>query len=110
MFPKIIRLKRRYFKVSGSDLDLLEDIAKKYKEAGTSVEYLSKQINNLNITQKERETHTSDLDVARAEQELARLALARYNALYLVEDNRGTKGTTPQDILRDEINMVKGCP
>ena len=91
----------------GSDLDLLEDIAKKYKEAGTSVEYLSKQINNLNITQKERDIYKSDLDVARAEQELARLALARYNALYLVEDNRGTKGTTPQDILRDEINMVK---
>ncbi|HOR57845.1 MAG TPA: hypothetical protein PLV82_04265, partial [bacterium] len=92
----------------GSNIELLEDVAKKYDEASKRAKFYSEQVTNPKISESERETYKNDLRIANAEKELARNILDRYKALDLIKKLKAGDGETENvKRLREEINVAK---
>ncbi|NCC88526.1 MAG: hypothetical protein EOM05_11825, partial [Clostridia bacterium] len=102
--------------------ELIEEIVKKYNEAKKGVEGYTKMLESERFTTErlmalredektklltEKEGYEQAQRELKATMDLSKTVLSEYNMLYLLEDKDTTKAKTKQDILRDEINMVK---
>lgn len=92
----------------GTMLGLLEDVAKKYREADEAARIYAANKDNKQITEEQRKSALESWDIVEAEKELAYNVLKRYNALYLIDKLlKGGAAKTAVDQLQEEIATAK---